>query len=240
MIKFFETLGMVPAVTAGEGYAILKAKSGYLAVHNTLSSNFGLSGEAHLVLMVNRLEEFLKESESKCIDLQVWDEAWGRQAGIIDPSGGGIWINELEHDSYGYVFSESSQEPEDIEVVSVRYSRNFAEDRKFFETLGFVSAPGASSFWEQMSASVNSGWIGLHQIYGDKAPVRVEPGNPVGGSVPLVSLSFQTCIPGENFLKKLRSAGYPAFILRDEIGERVCTTTPDGIKLEVHVSSSAR
>ncbi|MFP7695814.1 hypothetical protein [Trueperella sp. LYQ143] len=237
MTDFLRAIGLSPVRTSGEEYTVLRGKAGSVAVHGASGADFGHPGEAHLVLLVDDAQTYAQEMCARGVEIEVWDEAWGKQAGIIDPSGGGIWINEWCHDLYGYTDQENespSNESSSVEVMMVRYSVDFSADRKFFEQLGFHSAPGADSWWEQMSASDSSGWIGLHHGDAGQLVVREEAANPVGGAVPLVHLSFQTTQPLAEVARRLTQAGYPAQVVTDTAATKVHVHDPDGHHVEIH------
>ena len=271
---FYKLSGLEEVRRSGSGYTVLRGAAGYLAIHPTASARVGKATETHLSFMVPSVEKYLAQLPENVVNLVWWDEAWGQAAGIVDPAGGGIWINEWEHDLYGYEdrlaegaapaqeYSDNGEgaeavnketagshsageaglpkaggrsgEPVAVEVVMVRYSYDFDADRNFFAKLAFQSAAGACPEWEQMSASKQSGWIGLHYPNAGQQTVRKEDNNPVGDFVPLVSLSLQTTEDLQQLAHRLSEHGYPAQVVTDAAATKVHVTDPDGAALEIH------
>lgn len=99
---FYKLIGLVEVRRSGSGYTVLRGAGGYLAIHPTASARVGKATETHLSFMVPSVEKYLGQLPDNEMNVVWWDEAWGQAAGIVDPAGGGIWINEWVHDLYGY------------------------------------------------------------------------------------------------------------------------------------------
>ncbi|MDO5721894.1 MAG: hypothetical protein Q4P06_05050 [Actinomycetaceae bacterium] len=235
MAKFLQVVGLVPVRTSGLEYTLLRGYAGYVAVHGTDQAAIGSGNETHLCLATPSVDEYIKHHEDTDLELIRWDESWGVCAAAIDPNGSGVWINEVDHDLYGYQDVEENNEPT-AEVVMVRYSKDFDADREFFALLGFQPAPGACPEWEQLSASEQSGWIGLHYPDQGQPSYRQEPRFHAVGKVPLVHLSFQTREELQQVAQRLTENGYPAQIVTDAVATKIHVTDPDGNRVEIHPS----
>lgn len=237
LIEFYQIIGLQPVITSGDAqqphYAFMKASSGFLAVHGT-PANFGHTGEAHLVFAVENYDGLKLELANRGIVVEEWDEAWGKQAGVLDPDGAGIWINTISHDLYGYQAHDAKANTHQIEVIMLKHSHDFAKDREFFANFGFTSLPGADEWWEQLRRDETSGSIGLHHPESDDQPYRDEPNNPLGGRVPIVSISLQTSEDLEQLAQRLTTAGYPAKVVTDAAATKVHVTDPEGNHLEIN------
>lgn len=230
MSQFLTAVGLVPIRTSGPGYVLLRGRAGFVALHSLSGAGTTNKAEAHLCLMVPSLETSQVQSHPGIVK---WDESWGLCAAAVAPDGSAVWINEADHDLYGYEDVSVSNEPH-AEVVMVRYSHDFSSDREFFSGLGFHPAPGASAQWEQLSVDENSGWVAFHHPDQDQPSYREEPRFPVTGKIPLVHLSFQTRKDLAQVVDELVAAGFPARIVTDEFATKVHATDPNGNEVQIH------
>lgn len=224
MVAFLETLGLAREISAPDGsFAVLGAASGGVGVHHVSAGN--VAGETHLVLEVASADDL-----TGLDGVVVWDEAWGKQAGITDPLGGGIWLDEVQTDLYGYV--EHHGTPRDALVVdAIRFSTNFAADQAFFARFGLIPAGHHDDYWTPLQASNNSGTLALHRNTGE-AVTRPAPGNPVGDHS-LCILGFETTEALEDVRDRLLAAGHRAELVE---GQRraVHVVDPDGQEIQIH------
>lgn len=224
MVAFLETLGLAREVSAPDGgFAVLGAASGGIGVHHVSADN--AAGETHLVLEVASADDL-----AGLEGIVVWDEAWGKQAGITDPLGGGIWLDEVQTDLYGYV--EHHGTPRDGLVVdAIRFSTDFAADQAFFARFGLLPAGHRDEYWTPLQASRESGTLALHRNTGE-AVTRPAPDNPVGDHS-LCILGFETSEPLAQVCERLVAAGHPATLVE---GPRraVHVADPDGQEIQIH------
>lgn len=238
MTRFLEVLGLRCRVSSGNGFALLEAGAGYVAVHPAASMSTGAQpGQTMLSLLADDAEDAASLLRQQGRDVVVWDESYGRHVGVVEPYGGGIWINEHQHDLYGY--RDHGRQPADprLTVTMVRPSDDFERDKGFFSAFGFVPDDHGNPWWQALRASSASGVIGLHRPESAEPPVCEDPGNPVSGRTPLVGLGFETAEPLEELAARLTAAGYPASVVERETTS-VHVVDPDGCRIEIHPSSA--
>lgn len=235
MIDFLQALGLRVRTTAADGrsWALLEGRAGAVAVHHSAGSTTGATpGQTQLVLLTESVDSAADKVRTNGVELTVWDESYGRQGGITDPFGGGIWVNEEMQDLHGYTEPTSPQEPSDMTVCAVRYSPDFAADAAFFAPFGFSPRPAADEWWTPLVASATSGTIGLHKP-SDEPITAPAKENPVGEN-PVVHLAFETATPLEQVRDRLTAAGYQAALVQDEFLTQVTVVDPDGCEVQVH------
>src|SRR5699024_6157683 len=96
MVACLEELGMRKAVTAsGDWFGLLRAGAGWVGVHRASTDPEGSpAGQTQLVLLAGDARSAADMLEEQGVPATVWDESYGRHAGVVDPAGGGGWINE--------------------------------------------------------------------------------------------------------------------------------------------------
>lgn len=226
MIAFLEALGMTRSVSReGDRYAVLRAAGGSVGVHAASGSSTGAThGQTQLCLEVGSVDEV-----DGMDGIVVWDESYGRQAGITDPFGGGIWIDEHQRDLYGYQGHEG-EPAAGLYVTAVRYSPDVEADKAFFARFGF-EATGGDEWWTPLRAADGS-VIGLHKPQGEPITAPAAD-NPVGDNS-LCDLGFETTEPLEQVRDRLVAAGYDARVHEDEFLRAVHVVDPDGREVQVH------
>lgn len=235
MRAFLELLGLRTLLSGDGGYALLRAGAGLVAVH---PSGPDRSGETQLSFYVESAERAARELRAAGLEPVVWDESYGRHAGITEPCGGGVWINEEMHDLYGHRRHETVEVDSALAVVAVRSSDDFARDRRFFETLGFRAQGPGDEWWQELRGPAGTGVIGLHAPHGE-ASTRPSPENPITGRDPLVGLGFETGEPLERLAERLVAAGHEARLVQ-EPKRSVHVVDPDGRQLEIHPAPEVR
>lgn len=231
MLTFLEALGLVPVVSSASGYTLLQAQSGYVAVHPPDDSPTGpIAGETHLVLLTDDATAAADHLRAAGLPTTTWDESYGRHAGVVDPRGDGILINEEQSDLYGYT-GHPAASPGPVGVTAVRYSHDFAADLPFYAALGFQVATDGGEWWQGLRAGPESGVIGLH-FTEDALPVSAG-GSEIGPN-PLVNLGFETDEPLAALAARLTAAGHPAEVVTDAAATKVHVTDPDGCLIEIH------
>lgn len=231
MRRFLETLGLVPRFASGIGFVALESGSGWVGVHpDELSATHAEPGETQLALLA--LEGDGEDAAEAIIDLglqaRLWDEQFGRQAGVVGPEGEGIWVNDKLRDTVG-----AGDPDPGISVVAVRYSHDFDADREFFTRLGFVEQEGGNEWWTALTAP-GGGTVGLHKpSRSEDLTSRPSEHNPIG-AVALAGLGFATTQPLEDLEARLRDAGYEASIVEDDAARKVHVVDPDGKTIEIH------
>lgn len=222
VVAFLEVLGLAREVSAPTGFTVLGAAAGGVGVHPAAGE---LAGETHLVLEVPSVD-VLEGLEG----ITTWDEAWGRQAGVTDPLGGGIWIDEVQADLYGYQGHDGAPRP-GLVVDAIRFSTDFAADVAFFARFGLRPRGHHDQYWTPLAASVRSGTLALHMNSGEPV-TRPATDNPVGAHA-LCILGFETTEPLAEVRQRLADAGYPATI-SDGPRPAVHVVDPDGQQVQVH------
>lgn len=226
MIAFLEALGLVRSVsTEGDGYALMRAAGGSVGVHAASGSSTGaVPGQTQLCLEVASVDDV-----AGIEGVQVWDESYGRQAGVTDSFGGGIWIDERQSDLYGYTDHDDPPRA-GLFVTAVRYSPAFAPDVELFARFGLAAGQG-DEWWQPLTAADGS-VVGLHKPSGQPITAPASE-NPVGDNS-VCDLGFETTEPLEGVRDRLVAAGYDASLHTDEVGTAVHVTDPDGCHVEVH------
>lgn len=237
MIAFLETLGLRKAVTSeGEWFGLLRAGAGWVAVHPVSSSQTSAGpGETQLVLLTERAADAAAALEARGVHATVWDESYGQHAGVIDPAGGGVWINEHQADLYGYVGHDAAADPR-LSVTMVRSSADRDADRAFFAGFGFESDPGANEWWEALRASPTSGVIGLHApMPGERASSSAP--SPFAERTSVARLGFETTEDLDELAARLTASGHHAAVVAGD-ARAVHVIDPDGCELEIHTPAS--
>lgn len=224
MRRFLEELGLVVTTTSRSGgWVVLRGRAGAVALHDASSSESGSpAGHTDLTLTTGRAAAAADQLRGEGLPTKLWDESYGQQAAVTDPFGSDIWIDEEQVDLYGYR-AHDADTPSAVLVTAVRYSPDFTADTSFFGRLGFHVDGPADEYWTALSASAESGVIGLHH-----------PGDPVAATAP-IELSFATSEPAQQLADRLAAAGHDARVVHDEmLGDVVHVTDPDGQALQVH------
>lgn len=231
MIAFLELLGLRLAVsTADRSFGILSGRGGRVAVHSAASSAVAVpAGRTSLSLEVADAASTYDGLLGAGLDAVVWDEAYGKQVGVRDPHGQGIWVNERMRDLYGYLAHEESA-PSPVEVAAVYYTADFDAAAAFFGSLGLRGTADLAG-WRPLRGGEGSGVIGLHD--GVPQPGPRSAADPVSPSA-LVELSFWTTEPLAELTARLRAAGHPVRVDDDCAAPHHTVTDPDGRELEVH------
>lgn len=241
MIDFLTVLGLrkVHSSSDGAAWALFEGLGGAVAVHYAAGSTTGaIAGQTQLVMLTESVDAAAEDLRERGVELTVWDESYGRQGGITDPFGGGIWVNEKMSDLHGYQDHQVASTvavPNDMIVCAVRYSPDFEADKTFFAPFGFRPVGHVDEFWTPLSVEPDghgSGTIGLHQPDGE--PITApSTENPVGEN-PVVHLAFETATPLEQVQNRLTAAGYQATLVQDEFLTQVTVVDPDGCEVQVH------
>jgi len=230
MIAFLEALGMSRRISSeGDGFALLTAQGGSVGVHRAAGSQTGApSGQTQLCLAVASIDEL-----DGVPGVVTWDESYGRHAGITDPFGGGIWIDEEQTDLYGGYRAHQDEPRPGLFVTAVRYSPDFAADKDFFTRFGFSAGPD-DQWWVPLSAADGS-VVGLHKPQGEPITAPAAD-NPVGENS-VVHLGFTTTEPLEAVRDRLLAAGHQARIQQADGMRSVLVLDPDGCQVQVHASA---
>ena len=222
MVAFLQVLGLAREVSAPTGFTVLGAAHGGIGVHPATGA---LVGETHLVLEVPDVAS-LEGLEG----ITTWDEAWGRQAGTTDPLGGGIWIDEVQTDLYGYQGHDDVPRP-GLVVDAIRFSTDFAADTAFFARFGLAPCGYHDEYWTPLMTTEGTGVLALHRNTGEPV-TRPAEDNPVGAHA-LCILGFETTEPLGDVRRRLVEAGYPATV-SDGSRPAVHVVDPDGQEVQVH------
>lgn len=231
MIAFLELLGLRLALrTADRSFGILSGRGGRVAVHSAGSSAVAVpAGRTSLSLEVSDAASAYDGLVGAGLNAVVWDEAYGKQVGIRDPFGHGIWVNERMRDVYGYVTHKESA-PSPVEVSAVYYTPDLGAAASFFGSLGF-DGPAGLEGWRPLRGGEGSGVIGLHDGVSQSGPHSAD--DPVSPSA-LVGIAVQTTEALPDLTARLRAAGHPVRVDDDCAAPHHTVTDPDGCELELH------
>lgn len=211
-----ELIGLRPVTTRG-GFATLRGSGGVVGVHSVASAVTTDVVSTSLVLEADDATMAADQLVADGLDARWWDEAWGRQAAVVGPEGVEITINESPVDTYGY--ETHADEPGDVEVIGVLFTRDLDAWSAFFVALGFTG--DGDAHWRALRADRGAGVIGLHLADDSRAE---------GECV----LGLQVAEPLAELAGRLRSAGYDAEERSDLGVASVVVTDPDGEPLEIH------
>ena len=238
LIRFLTHLGMARAVSAGpDNFAILVAGGGgRVMVHSVAGADADADpGETVLCFETKGADDAADDLSGRGLDIDVWDESYGRQAMATSPSGGAVWINEEMADLYGYEGPEGREPDPSLVVAAIYPTFDFDADRAFFERFGFTSDPGGNEWWEGMRS--NGGVVGLHKPEEGWTPL-LESDDP-RYRFPRIRLGLETSQPLEEVRDHLVAGGYPAEIVSAPEATKVHVTDPDGVVIEIHPVSVA-
>lgn len=236
MLAFLETLGLRRLVsTEDDGWGVLAGRRGQVSVHAAPGGATGVgAGDTALVMVVDDPSAAVDALARAGHDAVVWDESYGRQGGVRDAAGHGIWLNEPLRDDYGYrVHPPEPGHVDRIDVVAVHRTPDVGAARTFFADLGFTGPTPQHEGWEPLNAPGAGGTVGLHASDGPAPAGPVSPDDPVSPSA-LVGLSFATTEPLDDLARRLTATGYAVRDDRDATAPHLTVTDPDGCDVEVH------
>jgi hypothetical protein len=244
LISFLRTLGMAPLITTeGEGFADLVAGGGgRVMVHaaGAASATGAPAGETQLSTAVASADAAAEQLRGAGLEVDVWDESYGRQGNITGPHGEAIGINEDQDDPYGYIAHDGTGADDRLSVTAVRASADGPQrerDVEFFAALGFTPVDHGGHRYRAL-ANPGHGTIGLHEPAGGEEAHRPgdDPGHP-GLRVSLVRLGFETAEDLDALAERLDAAGHPARVVAEDGATSVHVTDPDGQQVEIHPRS---
>jgi hypothetical protein len=233
MTTFFETLGLTRVLSSEHGHwTQLRAGDGLVMLHAAGNAHTGMPvGTAELSFEVDDLAA--AEAVLAPLDPISWDESYGRHLGIRDPHGDGIWINERQHDLYGFRRHEGGRN--DLNLLAVRFSEDFAADAAFYAQLGYEARPSATDDFSPLEGrGAAHGVVGLHPPNPGWRSGPNSPDNPVSPPA-VISLSFETHENQAALLARLLAAGVTA----EPVGgpaPHVHVTDPEGADIEIHIA----
>lgn len=235
MARFMATLGLSARISNDDGsFVDMFAGKALVMLHSASGGQTHIGpGGAELSFEVSDLDETVAFLRRQRLEPLEWDESYGRHAAIRDPRGDGIWINERMRDLYGY--RQHDPQPNDMNLIAVRYSETFAADAAFFAQLGFAARPGALPDWTALELlGTGAGVIGLHAPVGELPHGPYSPDNPAAPPA-LVNLSFETHEPLAELQARLGAAGMDAESVGG-LAPHVNVTDPEGIRIEIHIA----
>lgn len=234
LIAFLRTLGMAPAITAGDdGFGDLVAGAGRVMVHGVQSAESGAAhGDTDLCLAVPDADQAARDLTEAEIAVTVWDESYGRQGRIDGPAGEGVSLNEHQGDLYGYQGHDPSGADPRLSVTAVVMSDDFARDADWFARLGFVAEKADAPGWRELRGPGRTGTIGLHRPVPDAR--RSRPTGEEFGDCLQVRIAFSTTEALEDLARRLETAGHPARLVEEGGVRSIRVTDPDGLVVEIH------
>ncbi|MGP9537470.1 hypothetical protein ACT3SP_05635 [Brachybacterium sp. AOP43-C2-M15] len=244
MITFLRTLGMAPAVTAGEdSFGELVAGAGRVMVHAVRGAESGASsGDTDLCFSVSETDAAAEALREAGLAVEVWDETYGRQGILAGPAGESASLNEEQRDLYGYRGHDTSAADPRLSVVAVLASDDVERDTAWAALLGFApdrsgpdgsgaDAAGAEGF-RALRGPDGTGVLGLHRpSEGDR---RARSTGTEFGDTLQVRLGFETTEDLEELAARLVAAGHPARVLERPGAHSVHVVDPDGLPVEIH------
>ncbi len=130
-------IGLQPHLSRGN-FMHFRVGDANLAIHDAEGSTTEATGETtHLCLHINQATEAHQYLNEQGMNTVLWDESYAQQAKVMSPDGREVWINEEQHDTYGYVVHPAAQPHHRIEVCLYWPTQNLEADRAFFENLGW-------------------------------------------------------------------------------------------------------
>lgn len=238
MARFVELLGLRGKLRSADGgFRTFRGTSGALALHPVSNADTGAApGESQLSFEAWDIDSAARWLSAAGLDSQVWDEAYGRVLSVHDPHGHSVWVNEVQHDLYGFEHlpsagpPDSTEEGRDIDIVAVRPTPDFEADTRFYRAFGFTSEAGSPGF-QPLQASGERGTIGLHEHAGPAPRGAGEPETPMAACW----LGFSTGEDASELASRLQAGGHDsAIVVEEEHTRRVEVTDPDGQKVEIH------
>ena len=236
MARFLDAVGLSRRISSSdERFVDFVAGNALVMLHNAADGFTHIAaGGTELAVEVSDLDATVAFLRRQGFDPLEWDESYGRHAAIRDPRGDGIWITERMRDLYGYRREEP--QPNDVNLVAVRFSATFAADSAFFARLGFSPRPGASKHWTALElGGTGAGVIGLHPADGALPVGPYSPDNPAAPPA-LIDLGFETHEPLVDLAARLRSSGLPADLVGDGPAPHVDVTDSEGLRIQIHVA----
>jgi hypothetical protein len=234
MARFLDAIGLSRRISSTDDRFVDFVAGNALVMLHDAADGFThvASGGTELCGEVSDLDETVAFLRRQGFDPLEWDESYGRHAAIRDPRGDGIWITERMRDFYGY--QRHDPQPNDMNLVAVRFSATFAADTAFFARLGFSPRPGATEHWTALElVGTGAGVIGLHPAAG---PLPVGPHSPDNPAAPpaLIDLGFETHEPLIDLTARLRSTGLPAELVVGGPAPHVDVIDPEGLQIQIH------
>ncbi|HEX7351012.1 hypothetical protein [Brachybacterium sp.] len=246
LIAFLRTLGMAPAITAGDdGFGDLVAGAGRVMVHSVQGAESGAAhGDTDLCLAVPDADRAARDLADAGIEATIWDESYGRQGRLDGPAGEGVSLNEHQSDLYGYQGHDPSAGDHRLAVTAVVMSEDFGRDAAWFARLGFVADDAADhedagdhegagdQWWRELRGPGRAGTIGLHRPVPEDR--RTRPTGEEFGDCLQVRLGFSTTEALDALAERLTAAGHPARLVEGDRARSVRVTDPDGLTVEIH------
>jgi hypothetical protein len=236
MARFLQTLGLSVRTSIEDGsFVDLVAGNSLVMLHSAAGGQTHVGpGCSELSIEVSDLDQTVAFLRRHGFDPLEWDESYGRHAAIRDPRGDGIWITERMRDFYGY--RQHDPQPNDVNLIAVRFSDTFAADTAFFERLGFAPRPGAGPHWTALELlGTAAGVIGLHPPDGELPCGPHSPDNPAAPPA-LVDLSFETHEPLGELQARLARFGVRAHLVDAGPAPHVEVIDPEGVWIQIHAA----
>jgi hypothetical protein len=240
MIEFFATLGLDKALSHADGtYASFAGRSGGLGVHSAAQTASGaVTRHTALNLTTADITAATAELAAAGLQVRVWDETYGKQGVVITPEGLVIGLNEdTQDDLYGGYQVHEPTIAAPMDVVAVRRTDDLPREAAFFGSFGFTTDSLEDPRRVRLHATERSGGV----VYLDQGEVRPQPAirsaDDQFGPPYQVQLGFETSEPLDVLAARLGDAGYQAARVREQAGEHVSVTDPDGGKIQIHPSA---
>jgi predicted lactoylglutathione lyase len=235
MIEFFGVLGLRKALSHADGtYASFDGRSGRLGVHSAAQTASG-AVPTHTALNFTSADitAAAKELAAAGLQVQVWDETYGKQGVVTTPTGLVIGLNEdTQDDLYGGYQMHEPTVAAPTDVVAVCLTDHIARDAAFFASFGFTADSFDDPSAVRLHADEPSGVIRLHR--GEDAPApTIQFADDQFGTPYVVQLGFETSEALDALAARLRDAGYQTATVADQAMAHLSVTDPDGEEIRI-------
>jgi hypothetical protein len=235
MIEFFGVLGLRKALSHADGtYASFNGRSGRLGVHSAAQTASG-AVPTHTALNFTSADitAAAKELAAAGLQVQVWDETYGKQGVVTTPTGLVIGLNEdTQDDLYGGYQVHEPTVAAPTDVVAVCLTDDIARDAAFFASFGFTADSLNDPSGVRLHADEPSGVIRLHR--GEVAPApTIQSADDQFGTPYVVQLGFETSEALDALVARLRDAGYQTATVADQAMAHLSVTDPDGEEVRI-------
>jgi hypothetical protein len=241
MRVFLEALGLRPRVESTRGgWVELVAEAGMVALHSARDSESRApSGFTSLSFEADDVDTLAKRLRDAGVpDVVVYDEAYGRVLGCVDPLGDHLQIDEHSDDLYGYRLHQPVGVAPGLKVMPLRLADPLGGYGDFLRLLGCEPRGEATEHFA--AYTLGEGGHGLVGVHPPMDPESVGAREALLGRAGAAYLSFETTEDLGRVAERLAGAGFPASVAhRDHVGDVLSVSDADGLRLEVHVTPSA-
>ncbi len=214
MRDFLTLLGFSPRLSSAESWVDMVGGSGMVALHAAATSGAG-PGDTDLSFEVADVDRLAVQfARAGYLDMETFDEAYGRVMNVRDQHGTQLTFNERPTDLYGYRLDEPRPE-HGIVSMPLRFDPPAGPFGQFLSAAGFVRLDEGDDEWWRVWRSNGGGLVALHPSADHRAPGSVQFG-------------FRTREPLDELAGRLKAGGYAEVAVSGEFGGELIVTDPDG------------